>query len=76
MPHALDDVTVVSFGQIAQAPLATQMLADLGAEVLKIERPGGERVDEHHRRPSERSWTSTRSGRWTPVRKRTTVATK
>jgi crotonobetainyl-CoA:carnitine CoA-transferase CaiB-like acyl-CoA transferase len=42
MPAALDDITVVSFGQIAQGPVATQMLADLGAEVLKIERPGGE----------------------------------
>ncbi|MFC7251782.1 CaiB/BaiF CoA transferase family protein [Halomicroarcula sp. GCM10025324] len=42
MPRALDDLTVVSFGQIAQGPVATQMLADLGAEVLKIERPGGE----------------------------------
>jgi len=42
MPRALDDITVVSFGQIAQGPVATQMLGDLGAEVLKIERPGGE----------------------------------
>jgi crotonobetainyl-CoA:carnitine CoA-transferase CaiB-like acyl-CoA transferase len=42
MPGALDDITVVSFGQIAQGPVATQMLADLGAEVIKIERPGGE----------------------------------
>jgi crotonobetainyl-CoA:carnitine CoA-transferase CaiB-like acyl-CoA transferase len=42
MPAALDDITVVSFGQIAQGPVATQMLADLGAEILKIERPGGE----------------------------------
>jgi len=42
MPGALDDLTVVSFGQIAQGPVATQMLGDLGAEVLKIERPGGE----------------------------------
>ena len=42
MPGALDDITVISFGQIAQAPIATQMLGDMGAEVIKIERPGGE----------------------------------
>lgn len=42
MTSALDDLVVVSFGQIAQGPVATQMLADLGAEVIKIERPGGE----------------------------------
>lgn len=42
MPGALEDLLVVSFGQIAQGPVATQMLGDLGAEVLKIERPGGE----------------------------------
>jgi crotonobetainyl-CoA:carnitine CoA-transferase CaiB-like acyl-CoA transferase len=39
---ALDDITVVSFAQMAQGPLATQMLADMGAEVIKIEPPGGE----------------------------------
>jgi crotonobetainyl-CoA:carnitine CoA-transferase CaiB-like acyl-CoA transferase len=42
MQRALDDLTIVSFAQIAQGPLATQMLGDLGAEVIKIERPGGE----------------------------------
>lgn len=40
MEHALEDVTVVSFAQMAQGPLATQMLGDMGAEVIKIERPG------------------------------------
>lgn len=42
MTGALSDITVVSFAQLAQGPVATQMLADLGAEVIKIERPGGE----------------------------------
>lgn len=41
-PLALDDVTVVSFAQIAQGPLAAQMLGDMGAEVIKVEPPGGE----------------------------------
>jgi crotonobetainyl-CoA:carnitine CoA-transferase CaiB-like acyl-CoA transferase len=39
MPAALDDVTVVSFAQLGQGPIATQMLGDMGAEVIKIERP-------------------------------------
>lgn len=36
----LDGVTVVSCEQAVAAPLATRHLADLGARVLKIERPG------------------------------------
>jgi len=37
----LDGVTVVSCEQAVAAPLATRHLADLGARVLKIERPAG-----------------------------------
>ncbi|WP_370963272.1 CaiB/BaiF CoA transferase family protein [Amycolatopsis sp. cg9] len=37
----LDGVTVVSCEQAVAAPLATRHLADLGARVLKVERPGG-----------------------------------
>lgn len=40
MPAALGDITVVSFAQLGQGPMATQMLGDMGAEVIKIERPG------------------------------------
>ncbi len=36
----LDGVTVVSCEQAVAAPLATRHLADLGARVIKIERPG------------------------------------
>ncbi|MBZ5739572.1 CaiB/BaiF CoA transferase family protein [Nocardioides mangrovi] len=36
----LDGVTVVSIEQAVAAPLATRHLADLGARVIKIERPG------------------------------------
>ncbi|MGW3962767.1 CaiB/BaiF CoA transferase family protein [Amycolatopsis sp. NPDC005003] len=39
-PLPLDGVTVVSCEQAVAAPLATRHLADLGARVLKIERPG------------------------------------
>ncbi|QGK70444.1 CoA transferase [Allosaccharopolyspora coralli] len=37
---ALDDVTVVSIEQAVAAPFATRQLADLGARVVKVERPG------------------------------------
>lgn len=37
----LDGVTVLSFEQAVAAPFATRQLADLGARVIKVERPGG-----------------------------------
>ena len=36
----LDGVTVVALEHAVAAPFATRQLADLGARVLKIERPG------------------------------------
>jgi crotonobetainyl-CoA:carnitine CoA-transferase CaiB-like acyl-CoA transferase len=40
MRHPLDGLTVVSLEQAVAAPFATRQLADLGARVIKIERPG------------------------------------
>jgi crotonobetainyl-CoA:carnitine CoA-transferase CaiB-like acyl-CoA transferase len=40
MPSALADVRVVDLSRILAAPLASQLLGDLGADVIKIERPG------------------------------------
>ena len=37
----LDGITVVSLEQAVAAPYATRQLADLGARVIKVERPGG-----------------------------------
>jgi crotonobetainyl-CoA:carnitine CoA-transferase CaiB-like acyl-CoA transferase len=38
--HPLDGITVVALEQAVAAPFASRQLADLGARVIKIERPG------------------------------------
>jgi itaconate CoA-transferase len=40
MPRPLDGITVVSLEHAIAAPFCTRQLADLGARVIKIERPG------------------------------------
>src|SRR6185503_8689312 len=37
----LDGITVVALEHVIAAPFCTRQLADLGARVVKIERPGG-----------------------------------
>src|SRR5207244_10856400 len=38
--HALDGVKILAFEQVLSGPFATCLLADMGAEVIKVERPG------------------------------------
>jgi CoA:oxalate CoA-transferase len=42
VPSALIGVRVLDFTRYQQGPFATLLLADMGAEVLKVEPPGGE----------------------------------
>jgi alpha-methylacyl-CoA racemase len=47
MPQPLSGLLVLDFTTLLPGPLATLMLAEAGAEVIKIERPGGEEMRQH-----------------------------
>ncbi|HEX5498529.1 MAG TPA: CoA transferase, partial [Thermomicrobiales bacterium] len=42
MTGPLDGLVVADFAQLAQGPFATQILGDMGAEIIKIEPPKGD----------------------------------
>jgi alpha-methylacyl-CoA racemase len=47
MRQPLSGIVVLDFTTLLPGPLATLMLAEAGAEVVKIERPGGEELRRH-----------------------------
>ena len=40
MPKALDDVRIIDLTRVVAGPYATMLLADMGAQIIKIELPG------------------------------------
>ena len=61
--YALDSVNVLTFESGVSAPLCTRLLADLGAEVIKVEPPGVGDVNRHwdtavHGRSSAHVWVN------------------
>lgn len=47
MQRALEDIRVLDFGRFIACPYCGMMLADMGAEVIRIDRPGGEEDRTH-----------------------------
>ncbi|MCD4526867.1 CaiB/BaiF CoA-transferase family protein [Nocardioides sp. cx-173] len=43
-PRPLDGVRVVEFGHVAAGPFGSMLLADLGADVVKVEGPAGDQM--------------------------------
>ena len=52
MAGALDGIRVVDFGQYVAGPLLGMLLADQGADVIRVDPPGGPRWDT----PANRTW--------------------
>src|SRR5438874_8666167 len=52
MTGALDGLRVIDFGQYVAGPLAAMLLADQGAEVVRVDPPGGPRLDT----PANATW--------------------
>ena len=55
MPQPLSNIFVLDFSTLLPGPMATLMLAEAGAEVVKVEKPGGEDMQRFEPRIGETS---------------------
>ena len=60
-PHALRGVRVVDFSHVIAGPFATFHLAQMGADVTKVEKPGGGDVMRRH--TGARAFTAFNAGK-------------
>lgn len=60
---ALEGLRVLELGQLVAAPTVGRMLADLGADVIKVEPPSGDPLRHWGRGPSGSSWWWQTQGR-------------
>jgi crotonobetainyl-CoA:carnitine CoA-transferase CaiB-like acyl-CoA transferase len=59
MPAALDGIRVIDLSTGVAGPMAAMLLADFGADVVKVERPGG---DPSRSRPGFAMWNRNKRG--------------
>jgi len=52
MPGVLEDIRVIDFGQYIAGPMAAMLLGDQGADVIRVDPPGGPRWDT----PANATW--------------------
>jgi len=61
MPGALEGVRIIDVTQVISGPLATRILAEQGADVIKVETPAGDVLPVFSPDGSHLMWTSTRT---------------
>lgn len=58
MPGALEGIRVIDFGQYIAGPMAAMLLGDHGADVIRVDPPGGPRWDT----PANATWNRNKRG--------------